>query len=171
MQNEKKIKKVGLEMNILMSVSMSLVLSLTGMLSAKQFTLPGFIESFLISLVISFLLGIFVSIPKLNAAIEKRLGLKRGSLLTRALEALVSDLIYTPIMSVIMITLAWFSARTHGADPPYVMMLLKGLGLSLIVGYLLVFFLMPLYLRIVLKRNGFPVDMAKPDEEPGDDEI
>ena len=171
MQEKKQMLKVGMEMNILMSVSMSLCLSLTGLLSSGQFTISGFFESFLISLVISFLLGIFISIPRIHEAVEKKFGLKRDSLSTRAIESLLSDLIYTPLMSVIMITLAWITARTHGANPPLLMMLLKGLGLSLITAYLLIFLFEPLFLKVVLKHNKVPVGMVRPSEDPNDDEI
>ncbi|MBR2086908.1 MAG: hypothetical protein IJ906_07215 [Oscillospiraceae bacterium] len=171
MEDKKLAKRVGLEMNILMSVSMSLCLALTGLLSSGQFTLPGFIESFLISLIISFLLGIFVSVPRINTAVEQKFRLKRGSMTARAAESLVSDLVYTPVMSVIMITLAWITARAHGANPPYLMMLLKGLGLSLLTAFLLIFLFEPLFLRMVLKHNGIPLDMEKPSEDPDDGEI
>lgn len=171
MEDEKRIKRVGLEMNLLMSISMSLCMSLTGMLSAGQFTIPGFIENFIISLIISFMIGLFVSIPKLNVAVERLLHLKRGALAARTIEALLADLIYTPLMSILMITLGWFNARVHGAEPPYLLMLLKGLGLSLLMGFFLIFLFMPLFLKLVLKHNGFPVDMEKPSDEPGDDEI
>ncbi len=164
MDDEKKVKRVGMEMSILMSVSLSLCLSLTGTLSSGQFTIPGFLASFLISVAISFMLGLFISVPKINAMLGAKFKLKRGALKTRIIESLVSDLLYSPIMSFLMVTLAWFSARAHGAAPPYLIMLVKGLILSILVGFLLIFLFMPLFLKIVLKRNGFPLDMPRPED-------
>ena len=73
---------------------------------------------------------------------------------TRLFESLISDLIYTPIITLIMITLAHHNATSHGAQIPYVPMLLKGMLLSLAVGYVLIFLFMPLFMKLVMKQNG-----------------
>ena len=148
------MKKVGREMSLLMGTTLSFFLSLTGNLSSGKFTFSGFFISFLASLAISLIIGFLVPMSKVNASLDKKLGLKPGKLSTRLFESLVSDLIYTPLITVAMVTLAYRRAVSHGAKLSYLPMLGRSLVISLLVGYVLIFVFMPFFLKIVLKRNG-----------------
>ena len=148
------MKKIGRQMSILMGVTLSFCLSLAGILSSGKFTVPGFLISFLVSLVISLIIGFFVPMKRVNDALDAKVGVKPGTLGARAFESLISDLIYTPIITVAMITLAYKNATSHGAKVPYVPMLLKGMALSLVLGYILIFIFMPIFMKLVLKKNG-----------------
>ncbi|MCR5718664.1 MAG: hypothetical protein K6F80_06505 [Oscillospiraceae bacterium] len=160
------MKKAGIIMSLLMSVSMSLCLSFTGMMSAGQFTVPGFVRSFLVSLVISLLIGFLIPMPKLNMAAAKKFHLKPGSMDQRIVEALIADLLYSPIMAFIMITLAWFTAHSHGAQIPYLPMLLKGEGLGIFVGFLLGFMFVPLFKKIAFRNVTFPPEGGPTTDKP-----
>ncbi|MBR1702393.1 MAG: hypothetical protein IJ716_10610 [Lachnospiraceae bacterium] len=147
------MKKIGRQMSLLMGVTLSFFLSLTGILSSGQFTFPGFLINFLISSVISLIIGFLVPMKKVNDSLGAKLGLKQHTLKTRLFESLISDLIYTPIITLVMITLAHRNATSHGARIPYVPMLLKGILISMAVGYVLIFIFMPLFMKLVMKHN------------------
>ena len=107
---EQTMKKIGKEMSIYMSIAMSLFLSLTGTLTSGHFTIPGFIISFLISTVISMIIGLIVPMGKVNNSVERKLGLEQGSMKARCIDSLISDLIYTPIMTLCMVSFAYMMA-------------------------------------------------------------
>lgn len=152
------MKKVGRMMGLLMALTLSLVLSFVGVFTSGQFTVPGFLISFLISFVISLLIGLVVPMPKVNMALGQKMHLQPGSLRARLVESLVSNLIYTPLITVSMVTLAWMNIRrlSGGHQPPYVPMLLRSLAISLVVAYLLIFLVSPVYLRLSMKKYGVP---------------
>ena len=70
------------------------------------------------------------------------------------METLVSDLIYTPIITVIMSTVAYFMATSNGAQIPYVPMLLKSLLVCFLVGYVLIFIFAPLFMRLGVGKRA-----------------
>ncbi len=156
------MKKIGIYMNILMGATMSLFLSLsrslTSMRQSGEFSLPGFFSGFLIGFAVGLLIGFAVPIPRLTAALLKKTGQTRGTLPARALESLVSDLIYTPAITVVMILLVR-SRIPERTRPPFIGMLMGSLFLFLALAFLLIFLFMPLYLRILTKKFGPPGDM------------
>ena len=146
------MKKVGIIMGLLMSVTLSLCLSLTGILSSGKFTVQGFIISFLVSFVISFLISVIVPMHKINASLGRSMRAEHGSLKLRLAESLVSNLIYTPFMTVVMVTLAWFSIKRQGGEqPPYIPMLLTSLLICFAVGYIIIFIVTPIFMKIAMR--------------------
>ena len=91
-------------MSALMSVTMGLLLTGVGLISSGHFTVPAFVTSFLLSVVVALLIGVIVPMPKINQALARRFQLVPGSMKARAVETLVSDAIYTPIMTFVMVT-------------------------------------------------------------------
>ena len=56
-----------------------------------------------------------------------------------------------------MVALAHRSIAAHApaaAVPPFVPMFLRSLAAELVIGYVLIFICMPLFMRLVFKRNG-----------------
>lgn len=153
-----KMKKVARGMAILMGVTISFFLSLLGNLLSKHFTLVGFLISFGVSLAISLLIGFIVPMKKINDSLESKLGLEEHSLKTHFFETLISDLIYTPIITIVMMLMAWKRATGQGAQIPLAPMLISSLLISLAVGYVLIFIFMPLYMKFLLKKNGILMD-------------
>lgn len=148
------MKKVGHEMSLLMGLSMSFILTIVGMLTAKRFTVPGFIKSFLISFVISMIIGLIIPMKKVSDGVLRKCETKPGTLKARILEALVSDVLYSPLMTLVMVYLAYREATSHGARIPFGLMLLKSEIISFITAFILSFILTPVFMKIVMKRNA-----------------
>ena len=146
------MRKAGMKMSLLMEGTMSFVLSLIGMLSAGKFTPAGFLKSFLISFAISLVLGMLVPMKKISDGLIKKFSLKPGTLKARLLEALVSDVVYSPVMTFIMVYMAYSQATAHGAKIPFGPMLLKSECISFVAAFILSFILTPLYTRLVFKK-------------------
>ena len=147
-------KQIENTMGLLMGTSLSFLLSLTGTLSSGAFTLPSFLVSFLISLGISLIVTKVIPMQKISSSLTEKLELQKGSLPCRLLEALVSDLLMSPLMTFIMVYIAHRQANAHGAGIPFGPMLLKSETLSFLVAFAAIFLLTPVFLKIALKRAG-----------------
>ena len=154
------MKKIGREMSILMGASLSFCLSLVGQLASGHFAIPAFLISFLVSLIVSLIIGFVVPMKPLSDALGKKLGLKPESFGSRCFDALISDLIYTPIITFLMVVMAFRQAVGNGAQITFAPMFFRSLLLSLFVGYVLILLLMPIFLKWVLKRNGVTPDKS-----------
>ena len=133
------MKKAGQKMSLCMGITMSFFLSLTGLLSSGHFTVPSFVINFLISTVISLIIGLFVPMKKVTDTAVQKTGMTPGKFGTKCFESLISDLIYTPVMTLCMVALAHHNAVSHGQEmPPLIRMYLPSLALSMIVGFVLI---------------------------------
>jgi uncharacterized membrane protein len=73
----------------------------------------------------------------------------------RCVETLISDLIYTPVISVAMVAFAYMSNQRKGiAGPPYIVMLIPSLIACFIVGYVLIFIFQPMFMKKIMKQEG-----------------
>lgn len=154
---DRKVRKVGIEMSILMGITLSIFLSLTSVILSGHFNVAGLLLNILVASVVSISIGLVVPMGKLNMTMDKSLGFKPGSLPARLVEALVSDLIYTPVVTIIMIIFNYIRVTAHlpeGVVIPFAPMLAKGFTVSFLVGYVLIFIFQPIYMKIVFKRNG-----------------
>lgn len=152
-------------MSIFMGVSLSFCLSLFGNLTSGHFTIPGFLLSLVFSIALSMLVSFFVPIKKLGDSACKKAGIPDRSAGGAALSALISDLIFTPLMTLSNVGLAFMNAAKHGAQtPPFAVMFFSSLWKSLIIAYFLVLILSPLYLKLVLKMNGISPQGGPPPE-------
>ncbi|MCR4793656.1 MAG: hypothetical protein K5898_00450 [Ruminococcus sp.] len=148
------MKKIGLQMNILMAVTLSFCLSLIGTLSSGHFTVPAFLISFVISTIISFIIGMIVPMKKVEDGLVSKCNLQPHSLPARLLSTLVSDFIYTPILTFSMVFMAYKQATSHGQKMPFVPVFIKSLIISLIAAYIIIFIVTPIFLKFVMKKNG-----------------
>lgn len=164
---EAKMKKVGMTVSVFMGVTLSFCLSLVGnLLGSRQsgaFSVPGWLISFVVSTIISLIIGFIVPMKKISDSIHAKNGGPR-SLKARLIDTLVSDLIYTPVITLAMVFLAYRNATAHGAQMPFLPMFLSSLVVSLIVAYILIFILMPVFLKLSLKLNGI---QGPPIQAPG----
>ena len=163
------MKKVARWMSLLMGITLSFCMSLTGLLSSLRntdYTVPRFLVSLLInfavSFVISMIIGLLIPMKKVADSLDRKLGLQPGKLGTRLFETFISDLIYTPLMTLIMVFIAYKQATSHGAKIPFVPMFLTSLGLCFAVAYVIIFFVTPVYMKISFKKAGIP--MQRPGE-------
>ncbi len=159
-----KMKKVGFGMAVSMGVVMSFFLSLVGMLSSGHFTFIGFIISFAVSTVVSMLIGFIVPMGKVSDMACRSLKLEPGTMPNRLLSSLISNTIYTPIMTLIMVFLARFRIMKDSggrAEVPFGPMFLKSFIITYIVGYVLVFIFMPLFMKFFFKKFDIPMGNQK----------
>ena len=158
---EQKMRKVGRLMSIYMGVTLSLCLSITGNLSSGNgFMPPLFLITFLVSTVIALLIGFIVPMGKISGSIHSKVKGFGGHLL----DALVSNLIYTPIITCFMIIIVrkavpMFIARSGGVVPenlfpPFIVMYLGSLALCFAVAYVLILIFQPLYMKLAMKQCG-----------------
>ena len=97
------MKKISIRMSLYMGLAMSLTLSLVENISSKRFSFPIFLITLGASFVISVLIGLVIPMGKIGQAATKNM--KQGGLGARALESLISDLIYTPVITLAMVWL------------------------------------------------------------------
>ena len=148
------MRKIGRKMSVLMGVTLSFFLSLQGNLLSGRFTVPAFLISFAASTAISLVIGFFVPMKKVGDGVCAALGLSPRTIPARCAESLVSDLIYTPVITLAMVALAWRMATSHGAQVPFLPMFLHSLGISMITGFVLIFIFMPLYMKLVVPKDA-----------------
>ena len=153
-KNNVDMKIAGMKISLLMGLTMSFCLSLIGMLSSGQFTVPGFLKSFAISFVISTVLGLLLPIKKISTSLCKKHGLAPGSVKGRIVDALITDLLYSPIMTLIMVYMAWKQATSHGARIPFGGMLLKAEIISFVAAFILGYAVAPVYESLIMKEFG-----------------
>jgi len=80
--------------------------------------------------------------------------MKPGELKTRLFEALINDLMMSPLMTLIMVSIAHRLAVSHGARIPFMGMLVRSEIISFIAAYFLIFFLTPVFVKIAMKGAG-----------------
>ncbi len=97
------MKKISIRMSLLMGLAMSLTLSLVGNLAFGRFSFPIFFITLGASLIISILIGLVIPMGRIGQAATKNM--KQGGLGARALESLISDAIYTPVITLAMVWL------------------------------------------------------------------
>lgn len=141
-------------MSLMIGGTISFVNSLVGTLSSGRFTFGGFLLSFLISFLIGFGLGLLIPIKKIGDTLIRKNGLQPGTRKARLLEALVSDLVYSPIMTFVMVYLAYSQATSHGAKIPFGPMLLKSECISFVAAFILSFLLTPFYTKLIFKKSN-----------------
>ena len=158
------MKKIARSMGIALAVTLSFFLSLTGnliaMVQSGQFSAIMFLLSFILSTIISLIIGLVVPMQKIHLSLEDRFG---PGLMGRYLESLISDLIYTPLMTFLMVLMAYIFARNQGQNPPFLGMFLPSLGICFVVGYILILILQPLYLKLLLKKYGVTLPGGRQD--------
>lgn len=127
---EQIMKKRAMLYGLLMSIFISLFLSLYGLCSAGQFTVPKWLVSFALSAVISIIWGFIIPMKKISMAIDKAMP---NRIVAFFINALVSDIIYTPLITAIMIYLA-----ARKAPVPFSVLYLKSIPACFIVCFFVI---------------------------------
>lgn len=149
------MRKIGMMMAILMGFTMSLVLSLTGTVSGGHFTVPSWLISFGISFVISLIIGFVVPIKKVGDAVCNKVNVVPESFKGNLVSAFISDLIYTPIITIIMVVIMVGNAAKHAPEghAPSIGQVLPGsLILCFVVGYIVIAIIQPVFLKMLMKN-------------------
>ena len=156
----KAMKKIGLGMCFLMGIVLSFFLSLVGTFSGGHFTVSSWLISFGISFVISIIIGLLIPMKPILDKADAKAGLKPGTLPARFFESLISDLIYTPVISLCMVAFAYFQLKRAAVFvpemvvPPFIAMFLKSLLFTFAAGYILIFIFQPLFMKMLMKKYG-----------------
>ena len=84
--------------------------------------------------------------------------MKRQPLIKGCISSVVSDVIYTPIITLSMILLARKMASSHGGSlPPFIVMYIKSLVISMIVAFVIISIVTPVFIKHFTKgMNGRP---------------
>ena len=147
------MKRTGRKVSLMMGVILSFFQSLAGQLRSGQFSVPGWLISLALSVAVSWIIGFLVPVGKVGMNAVCRAGLERDSLKARLLQTLVSDLIFSPVITLVNVILAYRNARGHGAPVSFFGMLLPSLGISLVLGFVLVFIFQPICMKLAMKGN------------------
>ena len=164
---QEKMKRISRGMAIRMGLTMSFFLSLTGTLSSGHFTVIGFVVSFIVSTVVSILIGLVVPVGKISNDACSKVGFRPGTLGHRLFASFISNTIYTPLMTLIMVVLAYNSAmRASGgqAQIPFLPMFLRSLLISYVIGYVLVCIFMPLFTKKLMQKEGINEPNTRRDQ-------
>ena len=133
-------------------IMMSFFLSLYGTISSGHFTIVGFLVSFLFSSVVSIIIGIFVPMKKINDTAVTKANLTPGSIGARCLESFIGDCIFTPIMTTLMVFMAYKRAAKFSPEPiHFAPLLVRQLIACFIIGFVLLLIFSPLIQKVVIK--------------------
>lgn len=161
---EKKMRSISWQISICMGFTLSLFLSLMGNLLGGHFTYQNWLLSFALSFVISLIIGFSVPMKKINDSECRRHNLNPNKFSTHLLLSLISDAIFTPVISIAMVLLAYFMATKHGANLKLVPMLITSVLECYAVGYVLILIFTPLYTKLVFKINRMPLSPVPPKD-------
>lgn len=159
-------KKIGIWMSILMGVTMSFGLSLSGTLLSGHFTVQGFLLSFLSSTLISLLIGFIVPMKRIGDAAVKKAGISPRSLGAHLLTSLISNIIYTPFITLAMTFNAYMSAKMQGAQIPFLPMYLRSFVISFIIAYVLLLVFTPIFMKLLFAAFKVKGPMGGPQGGP-----
>ena len=159
-------KKAGLQISIYMGITMSFFLSLFENILSGHFTLILFLVTFGASTALSFVIGYFVPMGPITSAATRKL--KSGGLSARIVSSLISDIIFTPVLTIAMVTLVRLMLPAPSASqlPPYHVMVLGSLIPGMILGFILALIFMPVYQKMVFTKLGlsYPPEQQAPGE-------
>lgn len=158
---QKEVKKIGFKVSLIMAILMSFALSLVGNLTAQRPPeMPlapiviGFLASFAISFVISFAIGLLVPMPKVNEALCRTFKLQPRTPKANLVQSVVTNLIYTPLLTTMLVVFAYFVQIPDGHKPSFLPMYLHSMVICLVVAQVLIFVCVPLILKLVLPKGG-----------------
>lgn len=97
------MKKIGRTMSLFMGLVMSFSLSLTGNLLSGHFAIRNFLVSFACSFMLSLLIGFLIPMKPLSDKACEKVNAKPGTIKAKLTSAVLSSLIYTPILTISMV--------------------------------------------------------------------
>jgi len=138
-----------------MGLSISLAMSIVGPALSGHPSFPAFIVSFLCSSVISIIIAIIVPIKKITDSACEKIHLNPEGVGGRFFSALVSDLIFTPIMTFLMVFMNYKRAKMFDPGLSFVSMFLGNVFISFTIAYLIILVFLPLFIKgsIAIVKN------------------
>ena len=151
--NAEAMKEYAKKMSLCMGIMMSLSLTAIGLISANAFTPVSFLFNFGVSFGIMSIVGRFFDAGMISMNILQKNGIDRGSLKGRLIQSLIIDLVYSPIMTFVMITLSYLIGKSQSVKlPPYIPMLIRGLLVSFVAAFFLCLIFTPIFEKILMKK-------------------
>lgn len=155
------MRKIMALMAIFMGLIMSFILSLVGTLVGGHFSIPAWMMSFGISLVLSIIIGFVVPVKMLGDKFCKKHNVIPESPKGNFMSALISNLIYTPFLTIVMVsTMVLMATKEIPVWQPRLNILLHALVpsliISFIVGYIAITIFQPLLVRMLIKKIKQP---------------
>lgn len=159
------LKKINRYMSLMMGGVLSVALTIFGNLTSGHFVMPGSLISIAIGIVLSFgisqLISTFINIKTTTDKVISKFNIK-GEMPTKLMSTLVSDLIFTPIITVCLVSFSIGMANAHSPVViPLLPAIIKSLILSLIVAYIIIFFIQPPILEVAMKKAGVDIDTVQ----------
>lgn len=155
----KQMRKIGIKIAFCMALLMSFGLSLTGNLLAERPPempmapiIMGFLACFVLSFIVSFAIGLIVPMPKVNAALARKFHLQPRTPKAHFIESLASNLIYTPLMTTVMVSFVYFALMPAGQKPPFLPMFIHSQIICFIVAQVLIMVFVPIIIKLVLSK-------------------
>ena len=140
------------QMSICMGIMMSSSLTFIGLLGAGNLSFPSFILNFVISFTVISVVGRFFDAGKISLDILQKHDIDPHSMKGRIMQALITDLIYSPIMTFIMTLIGYFMATRQGVQISYFPMFFKALITSVIAAFFLCLIFTPIFEKLIMKR-------------------
>lgn len=147
-----QIKKAGRQISIYMGITMSFFLSLFENIISGHFSLILFFATFFLSTTLSFIIGFFVPMGIIIS--KATANMKKGSIAEKLLSSLISDIIYTPVLTLAMIALVRVMLPDGALTnlPPFPIMFVGALIPAMILGYILIMIFMPIFQKMVFEK-------------------
>ncbi len=161
--NSEQQRNVGTMVGVLMGLLISLVLSIVGPLRSGHFTVVSMLVSFLCSSIISVLIGIFVPIKSITDGACTAMKISPQKILGRLISAFISDLMYTPLVTFLMVLMNYKRAKMRNHDLNFGHMYLGNLVLSFVIAYFLIVIFLPLIIKL-------SISILHPQEEDAEEE-
>ena len=164
---EEKMKKISREMGIRMGIVMSFFLSLTGTLISGHASIGRILINFLISTILSLIIGFLVPMGRITEGAASALKLRRGSMGETLLNCFIADLFYTPLMTFIMVYIGYKVAMVQSggkAQLNLIAMYIPVLIICLILGFALIYFFQPRFMKQLLKKYDVPLHRPEKDK-------
>ena len=92
--------------------------------------------------------------PKVNAALGRVFKLQPRTPKANLVQSVVTNLIYTPLLTTVLVVFAYFVQIPEGHKPPFLPMYLHSMVICLVVAQVLIFVCVPLILKLVLPKGG-----------------
>ena len=106
--------------------------------------------------------SLLYKIKPISDRVAEKMHLRPKTFGRRCMDALIADVIYTPVMTLLMVGLAYFMSAKNGnpIPVPFILMFLKSFAISMIVGFIMAYIFQPLFLGMLIKKYGVPVPPA-----------
>ena len=154
-------------MLLLMGSTLSFCLSLTGLLTSGHFTWKSLLFIFVISFLISCLIGRIYPMMLISRLLDQKFGLKHGKLSTHLVESFLSDCAYTPLITFVMVFIAWKQAVAHGESISFGAMFGFSLLISMVAAYILIVIFIPIFIRLT---GAWKLDEMEKSIKPSENE-